>query len=670
MAKKTTATEGPAKLNFPRLHKLTLRRFSLYSREPVVEEALADGVFCLAGANGLGKSTFLSAANFAITGLVSDPGRKFESVEENYKKSLDFAREYFQGRITDKDREAAEVSIELTVGEHLYLLTRGMFDTEELRSLTIYQSTTRKEILVDGIDLSATERHDQYTEQLVKDVGLATFEQFVFLQHFLLTFDERRHLMFWNPRVLEQTLYLAFGVDHNQAKRADTLRRESERADSLARNANWQATEVRKKLKDLEETAAATSGTTDTSADLVAEHQAMGHALTESETTIARLEAQQRDASLHLAALSAEQVSLKTQYAEEFARRLQSEAHVAHHPLVVASMADATCGLCGAKNEQIRDRIQARCHAADCPLCGSTVGKEKARSKDVTQLRALDTAIADNKGKLDLVVKSLTRLAAELVTAQQTHERTETALKGFESENYSILTRLKAAQTGTGSLDAVLAAYRRQLADFEKEKKLQYKKRDERRAELKILRTQLEVRYAAAEGQFLPLFKNLAFQFLGLDLDIRIESQTVPGTTLVLDMKNAPRREFHQMSESQRFFVDIALRMALAEFMSAPNGKATLYIDTPEGSLDIAYENRAGNMLASFVDDGYHIIMTANINSSRLLHSLAKRLGRKKMQLCRMTSWAELSDVQSEQEAEFEDAYAVIEDSLKAARKR
>jgi len=54
----------------------------------------------------------------------------------------------------------------------------------------------------------------------------------------------------------------------------------------------------------------------------------------------------------------------------------------------------------------------------------------------------------------------------------------------------------------------------------------------------------------------------------------------------------------HIISQKVRVLSNIALRMALTDFMSDPDGKAGLFIDTPEGSLDIAYESRAGKMIA------------------------------------------------------------------------
>jgi len=100
--------------------------------------------------------------------------------------------------------------------------------------------------------------------------------------------------------------------------------------------------------------------------------------------------------------------------------------------------------------------------------------------------------------------------------------------------------------------------------------------------------------------------------------------------------------------------------------LSDPTSRGVMYIDTPEGSLDIAYEKRAGDMLAMFAEAGHRILMTANLNSSQLLLALANRCGKQGMKLCRMMDWAELSDVQKEEEILFDKAYLEIEKAMEA----
>ena len=93
-----------------------------------------------------------------------------------------------------------------------------------------------------------------------------------------------------------------------------------------------------------------------------------------------------------------------------------------------------------------------------------------------------------------------------------------------------------------------------------------------------------------------------------------------------------------------------------------------MYIDTPEGSLDIAYESRAGKMFADFVKTNHHLVMTANINASQLLIALAKECGENNMSLKRMLEWTDLSEVQKAGEELFEKAYKNIEKAMKETK--
>ena len=127
-------------------------------------------------------------------------------------------------------------------------------------------------------------------------------------------------------------------------------------------------------------------------------------------------------------------------------------------------------------------------------------------------------------------------------------------------------------------------------------------------------------------------------------------------------MDDKLRLSADRLSESQRFFLDIALRMALSEFMS-PAG-STMLIDTPEGSLDIAYEARAGNMFDSYSRAGNDIMMTANLRSSKLIERLAQTAKRERMQVVKMTEWADLSAVQLAEESLFDEEYQAIEKAL------
>ena len=665
-------TDQLIKMKFPKVRKITLRNFTLYSSQSVIDIELNDGVFCLAGANGLGKSTFLTAINYGLTGIVSDPARKFESVEEFYRDNLSFSEDFFTGRIEEADRDASEVTIHFLVDDCRYELTRGMFEPNSLRNLNVYQANGDSYTsIIDTSEMSPQELHEEYAKRLANDVGLDSFDQFVFLQYYIFTFDERRHLLFWDYKILEQALFLAFGVDVREAKQADNLRREYEKADSRVRNYQWQATITRQKIEEIEETMASISEDQDINEDLGDQHRHLLNVREAERQTLDKVEGELRDAKLRFADYSSQQSSLRYEYAEEFSRHIQKHSHIAYHPLVVSSVDESQCGLCGTSGTKISKNIKLRVQTNECPLCGSAVEQNGSGSRDIKRLQQIDSNIEKIKTKLDDVQKIIARLSSKLERTQNKLAATQSALDEFEKLNSEELSKLEASEKKVGDVEPLLEAYRKQMEERLKKKKEQLDRREEKRTELLKLQRRLQRRYSAVEEEFVPLFKDLAHRFLGLDLSISMETHRSKGTTLVLDVKGSARRSFHQLSESQRFFIDIALRMALAQYISSPTGKACLFIDTPEGSLDIAYESRAGDMLAQFVKQGHNIIMTANINTSRLLLSLAEQCGIENMALCRMTTWTELSDVQIAEEGRFKIAYKQIEGALgkKASKK-
>ena len=226
-----------------------LRGFTLFSQIALLQLSLRKRVFCLAGANGLGKSTFMAALNFGLTGRVPEPERPFRSVEEYFRHTEAYSGRFFEGRIGELDREEAEIELDFQVGSTRFTLTRGLFEPTELRRLSILDGDQLLEI---DSSHSPAQLNNLYGQKIVDATKLHSFEQFVFLQLFLLTFDERRTLTFWEPLILEQLLQLAFGYDPGEAHQADSLRRRAERRDSNARNLNYQATETRKRLRDID----------------------------------------------------------------------------------------------------------------------------------------------------------------------------------------------------------------------------------------------------------------------------------------------------------------------------------------------------------------------------------------------------------------------------------
>lgn len=656
------SSDGEKLYAFPRILRVSLHSFSLYSLKPNMETILPPGVLCMAGANGIGKSTFLSTVNYALTGAVPHPKRKLLSAAAYYKEATSYVEEYFNGRIAEQDRDDAAVTIEFEVGLKRFTLTRGLLDPEDVRALTI-----------DGqkIDPGASagyRRSSHYRDAVTDAIGLTAFEQFVFLQHFVFTFDEARSLLFWNEQATALTLFLCFGGDPVEAERADYLQREAERAGSRGRNAQYQANNTRKRITTIEEAMApAGSGASAlvSSPDLDAQYDHLDQRASQALDTHERLEAKLGTAETEVIQASAASAQLRATYDGLFNELLHGFSKVEEHPLILEALRDNSCGVCSAAHAEVSIAVRSRLDSGRCPLCDTALKPAGDQGDLRARLTDVDAKLADARHRQEAAIAGRDRLAAEIAVARATLVDARTALHSFEERNGRIAEMGDARKALLeGPMAQTLLALKGAEKEFIDQRNTEYALRDSHREELRKLQRGLERRYALAEDTFVPRFRELAELFLGIDLDISLRMTAPIGMKFVVEMRGSERRDENEMSESQRFFVDIALRMALVRQMSEADAPATLFIDTPEGSLDIAYEDRAGEMFARFVEKENNILMTANINSSKLLTTLAKRCGTRSMKLNEMTSWTELSEVQQAASGAFADAYRDITAAL------
>ncbi|MGA5431942.1 AAA family ATPase [Streptomyces cellulosae] len=645
----------------PAIEHIQIRDLSLYKNKPIVDTEVRSGVFCLAGANGLGKSSFLAAVSFGLTGIVAEPGRKFSLTQDFHQENLQYSSKYFSGRVDELHRSTAEITLTFLVNTNRYKITRNLFEPEALTNLSI-TNEAGSEIAEECSDDKS--RHLAYAKQLTADCRLGSFDQFVFLQHFILTFDERRELLFWNSAAINPALYLAFGLDPNDEIRASELGSLISKADSNARNAQWQATNARKRLEEL--------GGEEIEEDLeyislLEEHKQLLSDLNNKSDTLTQLQDEENDARIRLAELSATHHELRTRYDEEFAHRLTDHADVRMHPTIRSALTTETCSVCGATGHAVIAEIERKIRSHSCPLCSSELPTGNPSSASMEKLKELDEALNENQEKIDGQRARINRLRGEVQTAAEAFQAARSAAEAFERENDRILPKAPTAATeGLDEQRRVIEAERQAAMRRRDESR---SRRDAYRAQLAPIQAAMTRAYSDAELKFVPLFRDLAKQFLGLDLDVFLEKQSPTRHGLGLVVQNERRRRTTELSESQRFFLDIALRMALVQHMTEPDSRATIYVDTPEGSLDIAYEARAGKMFGEFAIRGFNIIMTANINASQLLVRLAEVCTADHMKLVRMTDWAPLTEVQADEEALFDKAYSAIEKTLAAGQK-
>jgi len=655
----SSAQIATRKLNFPILRRIRLTHFSLYTLKPNIEFKIANGILCLAGANGLGKSTFLQVVGYGMTGVVPKPDRKFSSVDDYYRDTRSFTREYFDGRLLPEHRDIAEIELEMSVGKSQITITRGFVESESLRSLKVVTDDKENNFK----DETPEQKQAAYEKLLVEESGLGSFREFVFVQSFVLFFDERRHLLFWDAKVLETCLLIFVGVKKEQRSEVEQLRRESEKFASRVRNLSYDIKQARDRLTELEDVQKGRKGNKE-DAKTYEQYEELVDRVEKTTETIQRIEAKIRDAKLAIADSAARSSALRTEYNHEFENRLKTQQASKQHPYVQQAVLDGRCNICGANGPSVSDNVKARITAKECPLCGTPLSSGREDSKLMARLMELDKALGRERKILESKSLQVNQLEVEKQQCNGELRAFEKELNDFEEENRDVVTRGSKDGKGLADLKKVYDEQIRSLTRQRDEDRDHGRRVDQK---YRSAKKQLEQQYLDVRAKFVPEFNTLATLFLGVDLDIVLENRE--NVTLVLEINKSRRRADYQLSESQRFFIDIALRMAFAKFASTDKAGVPLYIDTPEGSLDLAYEAQAGQMLAKFASDGHNVFMTANINTSQLLQSLAASATVCGFEIQRLYRWTELSTVQEKQEANFDKTLDMLEKLAKSGAK-
>jgi len=654
------------KFNFIKIKKVIIRNFSLYKKDNkncIINESINDGVFCLAGANGLGKTTFLNAINYGLTGIVLAPEKVIYTPDDIIKSNKEYTKRYFEGRIKAKDKEKAEIELLLSINDKFIRIIRSFENREVLRIFEFYKvKNNKKYTLLKTKDLSPIDLLKAYEDTIVKEVGIGKFSYFIFFQLYVLTFDENRRMLFWDGNTSTGVLSIAFNDDFEDTEKVLALKKQMEEYESYGRNARWQATQIKKEIEKLINTGKQQKKSKykmlkDEYYKMIKEAENLENIYTEINTEYDTLLKRQN-------IINSEILQLKINYKKLFSLHSEPRSNLINSTFLQLSKKEKKCFLCDSSGINVIENIEKKLFSQDiCPICNTLIrnDNEKEQNEIIKKIKEIDNKLYNKNQEFEELMSESEVKRIELDKRYIELDRIKSKINKFLKENKNI----SFAKTGDAPLDTLIDEYQKQYDKYDRDSIDYYAKRDKLDPVYKNLQNKVNKGYKNAEDVFVPLFKNFAYSFIGLELNIYLKIKG-KNITLYFELQNTARTAPHQVSESQRFFLDIALRMALAVYLSKKNNVASLLIDTPEGSLDITYENRVGIMFAEFIKKfNQSIIMTANINASQLLVSLAEQCGQKKMKFKRMLEWTDLSDIQRGGEYLFNRVYDNIEKKLK-----
>lgn len=636
----------------PNIISLELVNFSLYCDSPVVMD-FSKPISCLMGANGIGKSTLLNCVNFAITGRINPTNKKLKSIEI-LDRGNDYYLQYFDGRISELDKDYATTRIIFMLGEKKIELVRRFFPDNSIQ-----------EYKVD--DEIADSRN--YENDVVRFANLSNYAQFVFLQLKVLTFDESRDCLFWTPSILTPTIFLCLGESVDSAERADELAREIQKINSRIRNVQWEISKQSSRLTTLIEEKAKSENsspdyTEEDEASAQNEYEEVVKELEESEAHYQGFMQEQQQIYAKLSELTVEKTRLKKQYEEQYAELYAGGKHFYKNPIIIALTSEG-CPICHTAHKELPQRIKQTIQENICPLCGEKIPEPKVEQGEIIAVLAeIDKRLSGIEKELEELILRQQTVDNQLNSLKKKMDELTSSKENIEKGCYSFLQN----DVTDDTWDSRIRALQHSISTVEQEKAKHIEARDTLKAEYDSLCVSLEKIYHKVQVDFLPIFKKFAKEFTGLDLDMNLISVTDDGRKMfkfVLQIDDTNRDNEFELSESQRFFIDIALRMAIVTFVcSKTAASASMLIDTPEGSLDIAYETNAGAMFYEYIAENQKMIITANLNSSGLIQTLAAKTKIEKFELISMLRWAKLSSVQNTHFDLFEKSISTIESKL------
>lgn len=587
------------------------------------------------GGNGMGKTTILQAIIYCIA------GEHNSNLEDDTSKR--WGKKFFHGRI-DNPKEAF-VSVKFRLGKDSIELKRS-FDRK-----SIIEFKLNNDLISDNSHIAETE----FEEYLSNEAGYKEINDFYFIVHKLCYLPESRPNLVWDIDNQVRLLMLLSSdiVDEKTFREKRALLKNY---DSEIRHTNVDINKLKDELENFEASNSKKSIPTKT----------------EDEGKLSNLLEQ-------FGKLSDIRKSLQIDYYKELDfyqevsgsyETLQDKLKIAEESFILENINqlesdEATlaiyklihrkiCPACGNLNEELAKRAKKRMQNHECPICGNS-----EQIDSVEDLDALNSQISEILGLKISHEKKLLSLENELNRIKNSENEIQSELNNYRA------TRPRLNIIGDVSVD-----------DYEQLKKALVKA-EENKATLILmyndLSDEIENIYETFSSniqvrinKLADIFKEYATQFLGIECDlhpIKANAKFVDLKLFVPKFDNKIRSTPLECSEAQRFFLDIAFRMALIEFTFELNNQFGSFIcETPENALDMTYISNVATMFKNFSSRGHHFIATSNIQVGGLAKAMLSDIKKKEKagSVLNMLEKARLTKVQLDSIKELNNEVANI----------
>jgi hypothetical protein len=630
-------------LVFPRLSRLEVTGYEPYVNDhgDGFDHPVLPGVNVIVGINGLGKTTLLNIIFRMLVGPFDPakadrdrPGRKQAGLIRDRK--FDF----FRKRANDEAVDARATATFL-FGDRPLRVTRSLYDLSLIEWALDGHSRSAVSDTVSGdeelMDILAVLMGFAVEESKLRGSDAYKYD-FHFVVRNLIFFLEDKVPLIWNPDgqfVILRILLLKQELSDS----ISFARNELLKADSQYRNRLWAANLLRDQIKaQLADLPALTADEEQYGlyvSEVDARERALQDIREERSFYLKETERVENDVLRARADVFDAQVVLRREEAAFFHQafhRIRTPGDV----ILQALESHEGCLVCGNRKEAAYDRARRLMDNHQCPVCEadtSIAGEGVADFGEAQKgrLKVAETRAEAQRQRLGRVEREAEELAAKYRHANDNYQETVTLLDqarrrrdGAESQ-VQRASHIRDLEKQLQDIDEQVAGLRSDLdALITCHEDLVKTSQDfiDRRS-IAIIET--FERYASAfmvEDCRLRFRRDRRAKVAQTDTPIdwpAFEVDLASGA----DAMPTERIDWHEVSESQKEFIDLAFRMALLSVAS--EGRASmLAVETPEASLDAFFVEKAGSLLRDYASTNSDnvLLVTSNLTREEMIAQL------------------------------------------------
>ena len=619
----------------PTLKKIKIVNYSLYSED--IDYDFIEGLNLIVGGNGVGKTTFINILKYALIGLykkqldVKNYKGEKRLTRESYKNSDSFFRN--RTKLVDSDKKGF-VELHFMINETLFVVKRSLYEAKILKVNVIKNG---RRTIVDGEPINQDSYKDyndaeknknnlQYNYEVLvsKEANLSDFDDFIFFVNQILFFGESRENVLWNEDVQDR-LMNAFFNDPKYEKQRKNFEFEAKYQDSLARHRQEEIKAIRRVIKQINE--GNLDNTDIRKLKILDEIDSLEKKQDSVERKQAEIEKETKSYYKRTADLSTalnQKEKEKEKYNSKCANRLWKDLNPKYEIF---------------KKQYEFNRV--------CPFCNSdlSVKNVKTSSDECFFCHTKIVGISDENEKISNLKREISNLISERTKYERLIIENEKNLKKLDSEyrnlkiklfdKKTILRSLKSNENNNSNQDFSYQIMMNRIDQLNKEKEEHQDKSEELLKKASEIAKRIENSLQKNTRNISNVFSDFAEAFMKLPCWLTLESvkdKKVRDRMIKLFfpvIDNVARYDEEELSESQRFFVDYSFRMSVLKFFYTTG---SFYIcETPDGSLDVSYEENAADIFVKYISSPNVLVMTTNLNNTSFIKTILGKTQNKKI---------------------------------------